>query len=366
MAHESPARQCHRQLRCVQRWSIAIDAPPKSTLLDAEGKIRNNGSEIRGSGLSLTNVDTDFLKMQPIPVTYVKKGKIVVVPCDSDDVDSNATAVEIVEGERIDIYDVARRWMLDSGCGRDLVPYEKAKNYTLNVVPLTLHTANDATTSTKYLPAYAQALDDDLADLYVMKSAPGLLSMGMRCQRRRFSLIWITGFVPCMVTPSKRIVPLDVIHDIPYLTENGLHTTHRDPGELAALCGVCFTEFGLQICPDGELPSLPAESLPSCPGPGVNGEEQSGKVEASSATISAGPKALLRTTTSSDTIGTEGYDPMLKRQSLDEPDLLGSTTAPPSDAADLSEVESQVECKWPHRLPYVCACVCVFSYVFAF
>ena len=82
-----------------------------------------------------------------------------------------------------------------------------------------------------------------------MGNSPAVLSVGLRVQQKGFSFIWLMGKVPCLVTPDLEILPLDVVNGVPYLYEHGLHTTLRDPSDIAAACGVCVNESGqLVIC----------------------------------------------------------------------------------------------------------------------
>ena len=41
-----------------------------------------------------------------------------------------------------------------------------------------------------------------------------------------------------------RIIPLDVIDDVPYLKADGLHTTMTDPWEIRRECGIYFSARG--------------------------------------------------------------------------------------------------------------------------
>ena len=69
-----------------------------------------------------------------------------------------------------------------------------------------------------------------------------------------YSFLWLnakhTGgknHVPCFVTPSMMIVPMDVLEYIPYVCEEGLWTHRRDPAELATLTGVELTRRRIRI-----------------------------------------------------------------------------------------------------------------------
>ena len=59
-----------------------------------------------------------------------------------------------------------------------------------------------------------------------------------------FSFIWLAGMNPCHVTPDLKVIPFDVVGDVPYLLEDGLHTYVRGQEEIAALTGVRVTSDG--------------------------------------------------------------------------------------------------------------------------
>ena len=56
---------------------------------------------------------------------------------------------------------------------------------------------------------------------------------------------------PCLVTPDLKIIPLDVIGDIPYLKEGGLHAQNLSSEEVTAMTGVMIDDEGrLVLDPD--------------------------------------------------------------------------------------------------------------------
>ena len=120
--------------------------------------------------------------------------------------------------------------------------------------PITFSTANGSAPTKIALPAAVKCLED-LTNPYILNSTPAVLSVGLRCRHRGFSFIWQNGYQPCLVTPSWKIVPLDIINDIPYLIEDGSYSVERDPVELAALCGVFLTDDGVQLCTNGFIPN---------------------------------------------------------------------------------------------------------------
>ena len=89
------------------------------------------------------------------------------------------------------------------------------------------------------------------ANAYLMNKCPCVLSVGLRCNKGGFSYLWLSGKTPCLVTPDLKIIPLDVIGDIPYLKEGGLHAQNLSSEEVTALTGVMIDDEGrLVLDPD--------------------------------------------------------------------------------------------------------------------
>ena len=66
-----------------------------------------------------------------------------------------------------------------------------------------------------------------------------------------------------MVTPDLKIVPLDVISDIPYIKRDGLHSQGLDPAEITALTGVMINEQGQIVLDPDFLGKTAVSGLPS-------------------------------------------------------------------------------------------------------
>ena len=97
-----------------------------------------------------------------------------------------------------------------------------------------------------------------------------------------FHYIWLAGKNPCHVTPDLKIIPFDVIGDVPYLLEDGLHTYVRDPEQIAALTGVMITPDGkLVIDPNYLSQFFDAAAGESVAGPSLGADREKGgrKVE---------------------------------------------------------------------------------------
>jgi hypothetical protein len=80
-----------------------------------------------------------------------------------------------------------------------------------------------------------------------MKDIPCVVSIGKKCMKQKCAFIWLDGLVPCMVLPDVQIVLFDVIGDVAYFLEEGVHTTCRNPNALAALCGIWVLDGGIVL-----------------------------------------------------------------------------------------------------------------------
>ena len=76
---------------------------------------------------------------------------------------------------RIAALRVASRFIMDSGCGKDIVPEARARVYSryfCSVDPFTFGTANGNNTAENTLPMYVEAFGDEEIEPYVLKNAP--------------------------------------------------------------------------------------------------------------------------------------------------------------------------------------------------
>ena len=111
---------------------------------------------------------------------------------------------------------MATKIMMDTGCPLELVGQVRAASFedtehARSVLKQNFNTAGGKDGSSLVIDSRIRALDDDHCEFYVMKSSPTVFSVGKRCAKRGFCFIWLRGLVPCLITPSFKIVPLDVI-----------------------------------------------------------------------------------------------------------------------------------------------------------
>lgn len=91
---------------------------------------------------------------------------------------------------------------------------------------------------------------------YVIKGELHLHSTGKLLRHNGISFVWIAEHCPCLILPSQRIIPLDIVHDIPYLIEIGIYTYCTSPDQIARLCGVLFVDGRLQFTDRAADPKL--------------------------------------------------------------------------------------------------------------
>ena len=112
------------------------------------------------------------------------------------------------------------RWLVDTGCGYDLVSKEHTaatRRWVRKAVhPRTFQTANGVTTTDKVARMTVDEFGEEVAP-YILDSTPPVLSVGYRCMNLGYSLIWPKGEDPYFLLPNGSICPLVTKGDVPYL-----------------------------------------------------------------------------------------------------------------------------------------------------
>ena len=157
---------------------------------------------------------------------------------------------------KLDALSVAARWLVDTGCGKDLISLKLAqlyRDFRVTVKAMTFGTANGTTEADQGLPVTIADFDDDVGHAYILNSTPPVLSVGERCMHKGFCFFWVPTKRPCMVTPSMIVLPLEVKGDIPYLGINDIKQwRNKSATEIYQATGVFIThDFNIRI----ELPS---------------------------------------------------------------------------------------------------------------
>ena len=125
-----------------------------------------------------------------------------------------------------------RMWLIDTGCGHDLVARRELKGLKRLIrqagIPLNFSTANGEVPASECADLFVKELNETV-EPYVLESTPAVLSVGMRCMKMGYSFIWPTGENPYFITPSGQIVELEVHDDIPYITSGSRTSRPRNP-----------------------------------------------------------------------------------------------------------------------------------------
>ena len=132
-----------------------------------------------------------------------------------------------------------RKWMIDSGCAMDLISERELLPEELamakRVKNIKFNTANGGTWSEREVMFSIEPLLECVF-VRLLKSTPGVLSMGMRCMGQGYSFHWPAGQSPIFVRPDRQVVHLTVLGDIPYLTNaRSVVEEHRESTDMRIL-----------------------------------------------------------------------------------------------------------------------------------
>ena len=88
-------------------------------------------------------------------------------------------------GTIVPLFEVDKKWIIDSGCGKDLVSISLAQHYDdemVNLPTVKLHTAAGITKSTRGLRVEASCGDISIGGTaQILDDTPSVLSMGKKC-----------------------------------------------------------------------------------------------------------------------------------------------------------------------------------------
>ena len=113
-----------------------------------------------------------------------------------------------------------RSWLMDTGCGFDLVQKSAVSSCTDCFRPManpaSLNTANGEVEVQHCLPLSVGCGLPSIEAL-VLDSTPAVLSIGRRCMHEGYSFEWHAFSKPFLRNPDGFTVELDVVDNIPYL-----------------------------------------------------------------------------------------------------------------------------------------------------
>ena len=116
--------------------------------------------------------------------------------------------------------DVVKLWLMDTGCGHDLVSEGEISGHRpelrLANKPMVFNTAGGMAPASRVVDVKVKELNQAVTP-FVLKSTPAVLSIGKRCAEQDFFFLWPAGGVPFFVRPDGKVIGLDVIGHIPYV-----------------------------------------------------------------------------------------------------------------------------------------------------
>ena len=119
--------------------------------------------------------------------------------------------------------DMSDLWLIDTGCGHDLIPNTNVKLSNVESKRLEraviFQTANGDTPSTHAAPTFFSELSETI-EPYILKETPSVISVGGRTMNRGCSFMWKAGCNPYLITPEEKAITFEVIRDTPYLRKN--------------------------------------------------------------------------------------------------------------------------------------------------
>ena len=116
--------------------------------------------------------------------------------------------------------DMLDLWLVDTGCGHDLVSSTKVKlsgGGTRRLEKAVIfQIANGDTPSTHVAPISFRELNETI-EPYILKGTPSVISVGNRTMNKGCPFVWKAGCKPYLITPDEKVITSEVIRDIPYL-----------------------------------------------------------------------------------------------------------------------------------------------------
>ena len=157
----------------------------------------------------------------------------------------SATSVAVAS-----LFDVENLWIVDTGCGNDLISVAKAMflEHMFQFAPkINFSTANGVHSTSKCLPLFFSVNDEEyVARPYIMSATPPVLSVGLRTMNQGFAFIWLPGLLPCFITPCRTLIPLTVKNGIPYLKGGNIgcpyNSAQHEHDQIRKDCGLYWED----------------------------------------------------------------------------------------------------------------------------
>ncbi len=169
-------------------------------------------------------------------------GKKDVTPVD-------AAAPGADETDLVRVFDVDELWIVDSGCGRNLLTQvyaDEFPDYIRAALRVALNTGGGKRCTSEALATIMSIGSCDVQiDAYFMDDAcPSVISMGYGVHRYGFAFVWLPEHKPACIAPNGIIIPLIVQRWEPYISLRAIQDALRDQARAAQEIGVCVAESG--------------------------------------------------------------------------------------------------------------------------
>ena len=140
------------------------------------------------------------------------------------------------------------KWVIDTGCGVDLVDERDALEFKKFMVksdsPQGFSTANGSTSAEYQVPLKLKELGERICP-FVLKNTVNVLSLGRRCRKLGYSFWWPAySDHPELITPDGRVFVLACDRDVPYLIAGTSPSRSAVPAQSISLIGDAGSEGG--------------------------------------------------------------------------------------------------------------------------
>ena len=155
---------------------------------------------------------------------------------------------------------VGHQWIMDTGCGSDLISKAKVEDHNLRGSkaknPIQFQTANGNTKGLDVVTMNIVEFDESV-EPYVLPDTPSVLSIGRRCMQEGYHFVWLSGKHPYLITPSGKLVALAVEDDIPCHISGDPRCQPVEPTHELSI--PCLIEHLRSTVDDEHKPAVPAE-----------------------------------------------------------------------------------------------------------
>ncbi len=216
--------QCKISHKVAVMKAIFVEHIVNGTLVDHWCKDTYNDVQIQGAVTNHDEMEFNFEDSRAI-WSYASPDRIVDEIITTRTTENGASATCAASSRYEPIHDEylpelpAALWLMDTGCGHDLVNDKMAEDYPVKTLKkssrIMFSTANGRVESRNVVPFYCKELAQ-LVHPYLLHDTPPVLSVGKRCMEQGFTFHWEAGRKPIMTNPEGLVVELEVERNIPH------------------------------------------------------------------------------------------------------------------------------------------------------